>query len=212
MITITAFKWLPPFAQGIGRDLRLRWALEEAGLKYQTRLIGPDDQMSPDYRLCQPFGQVPIFEEEGLVLFESGSILLHIAERSEALFPPDAAGKARAVTWVFAALNSIEIMVQQLGEIDLFWSNEEWAKERRSIIEQMVIRRLADLATWLGDRDYLEGRFTAGDLMMATVLQILRHTNLVAEEPKLKSYLTRCESRPAFQRAFRDHMATFGNR
>jgi glutathione S-transferase len=211
MITITAFKWLPPFAQGISRDLRLRWALEEAGLKYQTRLIGPDDQASADYRLCQPFGQVPIFEEDGLVLFESGSIVLHIGERGENLLPPDPAGKARAVTWVFAALNSIEIIVQQLGEIDLFWSKEEWAQARRPIIEPMVKRRLVDLATWLGDREYLEGSFTAGDLMMATVLQILRHTNLVAEEPNLKSYLTRCESRPAFQRAYRDHMATFEN-
>jgi glutathione S-transferase len=211
MITITAFKWLPPFAQGISRDLRLRWALEEAGLKYQTRLIGPDDQASADYRLCQPFGQAPIFEEDGLVLFESGSIVLHIGERSENLLPHDPTGKARAVTWIFAALNSIEIMVQQLGEIDFFGSNQEWAKARRPVIEHMVKRRLCDLATWLGDREYLEGRFTAGDLMMATVLQILRHTNLVGDEPKLKSYLTRCESRPAFQRAYRDHMATFGN-
>jgi glutathione S-transferase len=145
------------------------------------------------------------------VLFESGSIVLHIGERSENLLPHDPTGKARAVTWIFAALNSIEIMVQQLGEIDFFGSNQEWAKARRPVIEHMVKRRLCDLATWLGDREYLEGRFTAGDLMMATVLQILRHTNLVGDEPKLKSYLTRCESRPAFQRAYRDHMATFGN-
>ena len=209
MITVTAFKWLPPFAQGLSRDLRVRWALEEAGLPYQTKLIGFDDQGSSDYRARQPFGQVPVFEEDGLVLFESGAIVLHIGARSEALLPTDERAKARAVTWLLAALNTIEIVIQQLAEIDLFHADQEWAKLRRPEVEEKVKRRLADLARWIADREYLEDGFTVGDLMMVTVLQILRHTDLVASEPTLKAYLARCEARPAFQRALRDHMATF---
>ena len=209
MITISAFKQVPPFAQGLVRDLRARWALEEAGLAYRARLIDADDQASADYRACQPFGQVPMFEEDGLVLFESGAIVLHIGARSEALLPADAAARARAVTWLFAALNTIEVVIQPLAAIDLFYADQEWAKQRRPGAEQAVKKRLAELAARLGERDYLEGRFTAGDLMMATVLRILRHTDLVAAEPRLKAYLARCEARPAFQRALRDQMAAF---
>src|SRR2546422_9139999 len=128
MITISAFKWVPPFAQGVVRDLRVRWALEEAGLPYRTRLIDSDDQASTDYRALQPFGQVPAYEEDGLALFESGSILLHIGARSEALLPADEAGRARAITWLFASLNTIEGAIQQLADIDLFWPDQEWAK------------------------------------------------------------------------------------
>jgi len=212
MITITAFKWVPPFARGLVRDLRVRWALEEAGLPYRARLIGPDDQKSADYRAWQPFGQVPAYEEDGLVLFESGAIVLHIGARSEALLPADEAGRARAVTWLLAALNSIEVKIQQLVEIDLFNADQEWAKVRRPVVEQAVQRRLADLAARLGDRAYLEDRFTVGDLMMTTVFRILRHTDLVAAEPKLKAYQERCEARPAFQRALHDQMAAFEER
>ena len=212
MITITAFKWVPPFARGLVRDLRVRWALEEAGLPYRARLIGPDDQKSADYRAWQPFGQVPAYEEDGLVLFESGAIVLHIGARSEALLPADEAGRARAVTWLLAALNSIEPKIQQLVEIDLFNADQEWAKVRRPVVEQAVQRRLADLAARLGDRAYLEDRFTVGDLMMTTVFRILRHTDLVAAEPKLKAYQERCEARPAFQRALHDQMAAFEER
>jgi glutathione S-transferase len=212
MMNIIAFKWVPPFAQGLVRDLRVRWALEEAGLTYQTRLIGFDDRASADYRARQPFGQVPVLEEDGLVLFESGAIVLHIGARSEALLPADEAGRARAVTWLFAALNTIEVVIQQLAELDLFCANEEWAKLRRPQVENAVKKRLSELAAWLGDRDYLEDRFTAGDLMMTTVLRILRHTDLVAAEPKLKAYQTRCEARPAFARALRDQLAAFETR
>jgi glutathione S-transferase len=213
MITVSAFKWVPPFAQGLVRDLRVRWALEEAGIPYQVRLIDPQIQASPEYRALQPFGQVPVLEEEGLELFESGSILLHIGEKSDALLPRDAAARARAVTWVFAALNSLEIFIQQLAEIDLFYPNEEWAKARRPALEQRVKQRLAELATALGDRDYLEGdRFTAGDLMMTAVLRVLRHTQLVEGEPKLAAYKARCEARPAFQKALRDQMSVFEKR
>ncbi len=209
MITIYAFKWVPPFAQGLSRDLRVRWALEEAGLPYRVNLIDFDERLSDRYRALQPFGQVPAFEENGFSLFESGAILLHISERSEALLPRETAGKARAVAWMLAALNSVEIVIQQLAEIDLFYPDQEWAKQRRPSVEAGVKRRLSDLATRLGERDYLEDRFTVGDLMMTTVLRILRHTDLVESEHRLKAYQARCEARPAFQRALQDHMAVF---
>jgi glutathione S-transferase len=209
MITISAFKWVPPFAQGQVRDLRVRWALEEAGLAYRTRLIDADDQASADYRARQPFGQVPFFEDEGLVLFESGSIVLHIGTRSEALLPADEEGRARAISWLFAALNSIEVVIQPLAEIDFFYADQEWAKLRRPDAEKAVKRRLKELAARLGDREYLEDRFTVGDLMMTAVLRIVGHTDLVAAEPKLKAYQARCEARPAFQRALRDQLAAF---
>ncbi|RKH41786.1 glutathione S-transferase family protein [Corallococcus sicarius] len=212
MITISAFKWVPPFAQGLVRDLRVRWALEEAGLPYQTRLIDPDVQGSSEYRSLQPFGQVPVFQEDGLTLFESGAIVLHIASRSEVLLPADAAGRARAMTWVFAALNSMEIYIQQLAEIDLFNADQQWAQLHRPDVEKAVQRRLQELAACLGDREYLEGRFTVGDLMMTTVLRNLRHTRLINAVPTLKAYQERCEARPAFQRALAAQMEPFRQR
>jgi glutathione S-transferase len=209
MITVTAFKWVPPFAQGLVRDLRVRWALEEAGMPYRTRLIGPEDQAGAAHRARQPFGQVPVFEDDGLVMFESGAIVLHIGARSEALLPSDPAARARAITWLLAALNTIEVVIQPLAEIDLFHPGEAWAQARRPDAERAVQLRLTELAASLGDREYLEDRFTAGDLMMAAVLRILRHTDLVAAEPNLAAYLARCEARPAFRRALRDHLAPF---
>ena len=210
MITVTAFRWVPDFARGLVRDLRVRWALEEAGLPYREKLIGPEDQTSTDYRAWQPFGQVPAYEEDGLSLFESGAIVLHISARSAALMPSDTASQARATTWVFAAVNSVEPSIVQLGQIDLFAAGAEWAKQRRPEVEKTVKRRLSELAAWLGERDFLEGRFTVGDLMMTTVLRILRHTDLVAAEPRLKAYQDRCEARPAFQRALSAQLAAFG--
>ena len=215
MIVISAFKSVPPFAQGLVRDLRVRWALEEAGLPYEQRLLADGEKDSAGYREWQPFGQVPAFEEDAnggppLRLFESGAIVLHIGERSEALLPADSAARARAIQWLIAALNSIEPPIQHLAAIDLFYAGEEWAKQRRPGAEQMVQGRLAALAGALGDQDWLsDNRFTAGDLMMATVLRILRHTDLVAEAG-LGDYLARCEARPAFQRALSAQMAVFG--
>ena len=209
MITISAFKWVPPFAQGLVRDHRVRWALEEAGLPYETRLIDQQTQNAPDYRYRQPLGQVPYFEEGGLVMFESGAILLHIAERSEVLLPKDPDKRARAISWLLAALNSIEIHVQQLAQIDLFYADEEWAKLRRPGVEKAVRKRLTDLAAWLEDREYLEDRFTVGDLMMTTVLRNLRHTDIVSGDPVLGPYVERCEARPAFKRALDAQMAAF---
>lgn len=209
MMTVSAFKWVPPFAQGLVRDLRVRWALEEAGLPYQVKFIDNKVQASPDYRKLQPFGQVPVLEEDGLVLFESGAIVLHIANKCEALLPVDAAGRARAVTWLFAALNSIEIVIQPLAEVDLFFAQEEWAKLRRPGAVESLKERLGELAAHLGEREYLEDRFTAGDLMMVTVLRILRHTDVLDGFPTLKAYKERCEARPAFQRALAAQMAPF---
>lgn len=209
MIKVSAFRWVPPFAQGLVRELRVRWALEEAGLAYEERLIGPEDQKSEGYRSLQPFGQVPAYEEDGLTLFESGAIVLHIAERSEALMPSDASGRERAKTWMFAALNSVEPAVQNLAEIDLFHPDEEWAKMRRPAVVERVRSRLERLSSCLEGREHLEGRFTAGDLLMTTVLRLLRHTDLVAEMPALEAYQKRCEARPAFQKALADHMAPF---
>ena len=174
---VSAFRWVPPFAQGLARDFRVRWALEEAGLPYEERLIGPEDQTTESYRALQPFGQIPALEDGELPLFESGAIVLHIAERSEALMPSDPAGRARVMCWAFAALNSIEPRVQALAEIDLFHRDAEWAKLRRPAVEQAAKARLALLADRFKGRDYLEDRFTAADILMTTVLRILRHTD-----------------------------------
>jgi glutathione S-transferase len=209
MIRVSAFRWVPPFARGVVRDLRVRWALEEAGLPYEEWLIGPEDQTSERYRRSQPFGQVPAYEEDGLVLFESGAIVLHVAERSEALMPSDATGRARVTAWMFAALNTMEPRIQNLAEIDLFHAEDEWAKARRPAAVEAARARLATLAGWLGGRDYLEDRFTAADLLMTTVLRILRHTDLVAQMPVLDAYRLRCEARPAFQKALADQLAAF---
>jgi glutathione S-transferase len=164
MITISAFKWVPDFAQGQVRDLRARWALEEAGLPYKTRLLEQGDQDRPDYRALQPFGQVPILEEDGFVLFESGAIVLYIGERSEALLPKDVGARARATQWLIAALNSIEPFVMNVALIDLFYAKEEWAKLRRPGAVEFVQKRLSALSESLGEKPYLDGdRFTAGD-------------------------------------------------
>ncbi|HEU4780545.1 MAG TPA: glutathione S-transferase family protein [Steroidobacteraceae bacterium] len=208
-ICVTAFKWVPPFAQGLVRDLRVRWALEEAGLPYTEKLLAQGDQITPAYRAVQPFGQVPVYEEDGLTLFESGSILLHIGEKSEVLLPKEPAIRARTITWMFAALNSVEPQVQNLTTIDLFFPNEEWAKLRRSGAEKMAQSRLNAIAASLEGRDYLEERFTVGDLLMVTVLRNLRHTSLVKDMPVLAAYQTRCEARPAFGRALAAQLAHF---
>src|SRR5579863_1136719 len=157
MITISAFRWAPSFAQGQVRDLRARWALEEAGLPYKTRLLEQGDQDKPEYRLLQPFGQVPIFEEDGRVLFESGAIVLHIGERTEALLPKDPDARARATQWLIAALNSIEPHIMNVAVLDLFYGDQEWAKLRRAGATEFARRRLNGLAKALGDKLYLDG-------------------------------------------------------
>jgi glutathione S-transferase len=207
MITISAFRWVPSFARGQVRDLRPRWALEEAGIAYQTRLLTQGDQDKPEYRALQPFGQVPIFEEEGLVLFESGAIVLHIGERSEILLPKEPRARARAVQWLLAALNSVEPHLMNSALIDGFYADQEWAKLRREGARDFARRRLNGLAKSLADKPYLDGeRFTAGDLMMATVLRI--KPDLI-EDQRLADYVERCTTRPAFRRALDAQMADF---
>ena len=209
MRRVTAFAWVPDFAQGLVRDLRVRWALEEAGLPYQERLLGMGEHKQEVFRRLQPFGQVPVYEEDGLTLFESGAIVLHIARRSEVLMPDDAARRARVEAWVFAALNTIEVPIHGLVDIDLFHADQEWARLRRPDALEQVRVRLDELAAALRGGDYLEGRFTAADLMMTTVLRILRHTDLVSAHPVLAPYVARCEARPAFQKALADQVAPF---
>jgi glutathione S-transferase len=209
VIKISALQSVPAFARGLVRDLRVRWALEEAGLPYQTRLLDAEDQASKTYRALQPFGQVPAYEEDGLSLFESGAIVLHIAEKSEALMPRDDKGRLRTTTWMFAALNSIEPQIANLTGIDLFHAKEDWAKQRRPAVVQLAQTRLNALSDWLNGRDYLEDRFTAADLLMTTVLRIPRHCDLIAQMPVLENYRLRCEARPAFKRALAAQMADF---
>jgi glutathione S-transferase len=208
MITISAFRWVPPFAQGQVRDLRARWALEEAGLPYKTRLLEQGDQDKPEYRALQPFGQVPILEEGGFVLFETGAIVLHIAERSETLLPAAAHARARATQWVIAALNSIEPFVMNVALIELFYANEEWGKLRRPSAVEFMNKRTSALSKALGDKPYLDGdRFTVGDLMMSTALRIL--PEITANDKRLAAYVARCTARPAFKRALDAQIGDF---
>ena len=202
MITLTTYAWVPDFAVPLMRAFRVRWALEEAGVPYKVRTValGPD-QRSPEHLARQPFGQAPAIEEDGLVLFESGAIALYVAEKTGTLLPRDRIGRERATAWVFAALNSVEIWIQQLASLDFFHAKEEWTKDFRPGIEKLVHDRLELLEKALGGKDYLEGTFTVGDLMMTDVLRILDHTTIVAAYPRLSAYKQRCQARPAFQRA-----------
>ena len=210
MITIYAYKWVPPQVRGLVRDLRPRWALEEAGIPYTEKLIGlGEDQASDWYRKLQPFGQVPAMEEDGVELFESGAIILYIGGKCEALLPKDELGRLRTTSWIFAALNSIEPPVQELALIHLAYADQEWTKARKPMLEEWVTKRLAQLAKVLDGKDWLEGRFTAGDLMMVTVLRMLHTTDLLDREPAIKAYVARGEARPAFQRALAAQLAGF---
>jgi glutathione S-transferase len=206
-IEISAFRWVPEFAQGVVRDLRARWALEEAGLSYRVRLL--DQERPPEYLLEQPFDQVPCFSDGQVRIFETGAIVQYIGERSETLLPRDPQGKFRAIQWTYAALNSVEPALMNLLLIDLFFTNEEWAKLRRPGAEDFARLKLKRVSDWLGDKEWLEGRFTIGDLLMITVLRFLRHTKLVAEFPNLAAYVARGEARPALQQALADQLATY---
>jgi glutathione S-transferase len=207
-IEISAFRWVPEFAQGVVRDLRVRWALEEAGLDYRVRLY--DQQRPPEYLLEQPFDQVPILREGELQIFESGAIVQYVGEKSEALLPREERERFRAIQWTYAALNSVEPAILNLLLIDIFYAGEEWAKLRRPGAAEFVNLKLKRLSDWLGDKTWLEGdRFTIGDLLMVTVLRFLRHTEMVAEFPNLAAFVKRGEARPAFQRALSDQLATY---
>ena len=207
--TITAFAWVPEFARGHVRDLRLRWALEEVGQPYQVRLLGPGEAKAAGHRSLQPFGQVPTYEQNGLAMFESGAILLHIARTWPGLIPLDPIGAAHAEQWLFAAMNSVEPAVQDLALVNVFEADQPWAEDRRPLSEKRVRGRLQDLSNRLGDKPYLEGEFTVGDLIMACVLHGLSGTSLIEEFPNLAAYVARARARPAFQRALAAHMADF---
>ena len=207
-IEITAFRWVPEFAQGVVRDLRARWALEEAGLDYRVRLLGQD--RPSDYLKEQPFDQVPCFNDGKVRIFETGAIVQYIGEQSEVLLPRDQQGKYRAIQWTYAALNSVEPAILNLLLIDVFYKDEEWAKLRRQGAADFAKLKLKRLSDWLGDKTWLEGdRFSIGDLVMTTTLRFLRHTDMVAQFPNLAAFVKRAEARPAFQQALSDQLATF---
>ena len=207
-IQITAFRWVPPFAQGVVRDLRARWALEEAGLDYRVRLL--HQERPADYLLEQPFDQVPCFKDGKVAIFETGAIAQYIGEQSEDLLPREQQGRFRAIQWTYAALNSVEPAILNLLLIDLFFVGEEWAKLRRPGAEDFAKLKLKRVSDWLGDKEWLEGdRFTIGDLVMVTVLRFLRHTGLVGEFANLDAFVKRGEARPAFKRALDAQLAVF---
>jgi glutathione S-transferase len=211
MINCYAFGSVPPLAQGLVKDLRVRWALEEAGLPYRITLVGdgPGQVARDAYRKVQPFGQIPAIEDGDLTLFESGAIVQYVAERSEALWPRARLERTRVVQWMFCALNTMEMPIQYLALIDLVDPSASSAKERRPAALDWVRARLAELAACLDGRNHLMGDFSAADILMTSVLRILRHTDLVDEQPVLAAYKARCEARPAFQKSLGDQMEVF---
>ena len=208
-VRISAFRWVPEFARGQVRDLRVRWALEEAGIPYRVRKLDAMVERPADYFAEQPFGQVPSYRDDEVQLFESGAIVLHVGERCETLLPRDEVGRARAIAWSFAALNSVEPLIMQLAAIDLFHAGADWAQVRRPEVVKLIEGRLDRLVDWIEERDWLEERFTAGDLLMVTVLRILDHTDLVAARPRLAAYKARGIARPAFKRALAAQLEDF---
>jgi glutathione S-transferase len=207
-IEITAFQWVPPGAQGLVKDLRVRWALEEAGLDYRVRLIG--GERPPGYTHEQAFNQVPCFRDETVQIFESGAILQYIGEKNEALLPRDPQGKFPAIQWIYAAVNSIEPFVQFRALLGGFWAGESWAADATPTFDGLARLRLQQLSDRLGDKQWLEGdRFTIGDLMMVTVLRIADRSGQLADFPTLAAYVKRGEARPAFKQALGDQLAVF---
>ena len=207
-IEITAFVWVPEFAQGLVRDLRVRWALEEAGLDYRVRLLG--QERPADYLKEQPFDQVPCFNDGTVQIFETGAIVQYIGEKSEALLPRDPQGTSRAIQWSYAALNSVEPGVQHRVLLDAFYGDQEWAKLRKPSADEFARLKLKRVSDRLGDKQWLEGdRFTIGDLMMVTVLRLANKGGLLADTLNLSEFVKRGEARPAFQRALADQLATY---
>jgi glutathione S-transferase len=206
--TITTFEWVPEFARGFVRDMRPRWAFEEVGQPYAVNLIA--NSKTSEHRRFQPFGQVPTYQDDEVAIFESGAIVLRIAECAGKLIPADPAARMRALQWIAAALNSVEPFVMAVAVNDIFEADREWSKARHAKVVDDLRTRLADLETALGDKVWLDGdEFTVGDLMMVSVLGGLRGTGLVTDFPRLADYIARGEDRPAHRKAMKDHMATF---
>jgi len=206
-ITITAFERSPDGGQGLARDTRVRWALEEVGLPYEVRLVSFGAMKQPAHLALHPFGQIPTYEEGDLVLFETGGIVLHIATHHPGLLPDDADGRARAIAWMFASVNTVEPPILELQNAKLLERDKPWTHERLPILADAIRVRLNQLSARLGDADWLDGGFSAADLMMASVLLRLRASGLLDEYPNLAAYVARGEARPAYQRAFADQLA-----
>jgi glutathione S-transferase len=206
-ITITAFERSPDGGKGLARDTRVRWALEEVGQPYEVRLVSFQAMKQPAHLAIHPFGQIPTYEEGGLALFETGAIVLHIAQQHAGLLPGDANARARAVAWMFAAVNTLEPPILELTMARLFERDKPWFAERLPMLEERVRQRLQQLAARLGDVPWLEGTFSAGDLMMVSVLLRLRSTGLLDEVASLAAYVARGEARPAYRRAFAAQLA-----
>jgi len=208
-ITITAFEKSPDRGQGLARDMRVRWALEEVGQPYEVRLVTFETMKQPAHRTRNPFGQIPTYEEGDLVLFESGSIVLHIAERHDGLLPKDADARSRAITWMFAALNTIETPVFDLSLANILERERPWFAERSQALRDSIYMRFDDLSRHLGDSEWLDGAFSASDLLMASVLLRARAAGALDRHANLAAYLARAEARPAYQRAFAAQRAVF---
>lgn len=207
--TITAFKASPDRGRGLARDMAVRWALEEVGLAYDVRLVTFDDLKSPEHRALQPFGQIPTFEADDVAIFESGAIVLHIADQRPGLLPADAAARARAIAWMFAAVSTVEPPIIERSMASLLERDQPWFAARQALLDQRVHVRLADLSARLADGLWLDGAFSVGDLMMVAVLRRLNGSGVLAAHPAVEAYVARAEARPAFQRAFAAQRAVF---
>ena len=207
--TITAFERSPDRGKGLARDMRVRWALEEVGQPYHVRLLSFSEMKESAHRMLHPFGQIPTYEEGDLVLFESGAIVFHIAERHAGLLPDDANARARAITWMFAALNTVEPPILDRETTRLLEGDKTWYQQRLPVVEDRIRDRLGELSGRLGDADWLDGGFSAGDLMMVAVLLRLKASGMLDEYPNLSAYVARGEARPAYKRAFDAQLAVF---
>jgi glutathione S-transferase len=206
-ITITAFERSPDGGKGLARDTRVRWALEEVGQPYEVRLVSFSAMKEPSHLALHPFGQIPTYEEGDLGLFETGAIVFHIAQRHAGLLPDDANARARAITWMFAALNTMEPPILELVTARIFEGDKPWTAQRMPLVEDRVRHRLDQLSSRLGDADWLDGPFSAGDLMMVSVLLRLKPSGILNKHPTLAAYVARGEARPAYKRAFEAQLA-----
>lgn len=209
--TLTAFAHSPDRGQGLARDMRVRWALEELGVAYHVQLLTFEEMKQPAHRARQPFGQIPTYEEGGQVLFESGAIILHLAEQHPGLLPTDAHARMRAITWMFAALNTVEPPIVERSMAWVLEREQPWYTQRLPMLDERVRRRLAELCTRLGNGPWLDGDFSAGDLLMVSVLLRLRSSGMIEDYPALAAYIERATTRPAYQRAFAAQLAVFQN-
>lgn len=207
--TITAFERSPDRGKGLARDMRVRWALEEVGQPYNVRLLSFDAMKEPAHIALHPFGQIPTYEEGNLALFESGAIVFHIAERRAGLLPEDANARSRAVTWMFAALNTVEPPIFDRALVNILERDKPWYEQRLRVLEDSIRKRLRGLSGHLGDAEWLDGAFSAGDLLMISVLLRLKGSGILDEYPNLSAYLARGEARPAYKRAFDAQLAAF---